>query len=80
MKNSKSENQKEASDNADSNNLNKTPTDSSNEELRIVAEKGMVGQPMGNRIENTSFKNMTPAEKDEKQAPEKNYIKSVKEK
>ncbi|MEO8761951.1 MAG: hypothetical protein ABI388_10805 [Bacteroidia bacterium] len=80
METSKPENQKDASDNADSDNLNKTQPDYTNDELRIVAEKGMVGQPMGNRIENTSFKNMTPAEKDGKQEPEENYIKSVKQK
>ncbi len=37
--------------------------DSSNEEIRMVDEKNMVGQPMGNHIQNSNFKHQTPIDK-----------------
>ncbi len=78
MKTSKPENQELLNSKVD--NSIKKEDDASTQELRVVEEKEMVGQPMGNKIQNTSFKNMTPAEKDEKQEPDENYIKSLKEK
>jgi hypothetical protein len=81
METSKPEKQKEPlKSESNGDNSSKKQNDFSNDELRVVEEKGMVGQPMGNKIQNTSFKNMTPAEKDEKQKPDENYSKSVKEK
>jgi hypothetical protein len=39
----------------------------SDEELRLVDEKNMVGQPMGNHIQNSNFKHQTPIDETNKQ-------------
>jgi len=46
---------------------NETPTEvkenAPDEELRIVDEKNMIGQPMGNHVQNSNYKHQTPKDR-----------------
>ncbi len=52
----------------------------SEEELRLVDEKNMVGQPMGNHIQNSNFNHQTPIDETNKKNFSEGDSNSMKEK
>ncbi len=65
--------------NKNNNSIKKIKDNLSKEELRIVDEKNMVGQPMGNHIQNSNFKNQTPTDESNKQNFSEGYSNTMKE-